>query len=37
MKYTKTENVLDEIDWGNGRKFFKAKFLNKMEGKNGKI
>lgn len=21
MKYTKTENVLDEIDWGNGRKF----------------
>lgn len=21
MKYTKTENALDEIDWGNGRKF----------------
>ncbi len=21
MKYIKTENVLDEIDWGNGRKF----------------
>ena len=21
MKYLKTENVLDEIDWGNGRKF----------------
>ena len=21
MKYSKTENVLDEIDWGNGRKF----------------
>lgn len=21
MKYVKTETVLDEIDWGNGRKF----------------
>jgi hypothetical protein len=21
MKYTKAENVLNEIDWGNGRKF----------------
>lgn len=23
MKYTKTENILDEIDWQNGRKLKK--------------